>query len=237
MPARAPDDTRTRLNRRLADASGFSLIELLIAMVIAMVMFGTTLTALQVMTGNQNRDQAYAQEVTSTEVSFARLLHDLRQATLFTSVTPNSVAFQMAVAGTTYNVAYNCTAADSLGGSYTRCARTQAVAPTAAPAPGATASSTDIQHVWQGGISRFCNAGGTAPSGSVFLPSNPNITNTDGGGLACDEAYEQEVASLQPTYIQVHVQVPASGSLKSGGLTHQTVLSSGVYIPNLDAGS
>ena len=238
-PRSRPPLTRKPPHRRLSlrDGAGFTLIELLVAMVIALVIFGATLTALQVTTYDQTRDQAYAQEVTSTDTAFARLLHDLRQATLFTSVTPNSISFQMVVGSTTYNVVYNCTAADSLGGSYTRCARTQNPAPTAAPAPGSTALEFDIAHVKNGTVSTFCNTGGTASSGSVFFPSNPNITNTDGSGLACDEAYEQEVASLQPTYIQVHVQVPASGNLTSGGQTHQTVLSSGVFIPNLDAGS
>jgi prepilin-type N-terminal cleavage/methylation domain-containing protein len=230
-------DRSTPTLTRLRATHGFTLVELLVAMVIALVIFGATLTALQVVTHDQNRNQAYAQEITSTEVAFARLQHDLRQATLFTSVTPNSISFQMAIAGTPYNIAYNCSAADSLGGSYTRCARTQAMWPTAAPAPGATALSSDIQHVQNGNISTFCNTGGTGPSGSVFLPSNPNITNTDGSGSACDEAYELEIANLQPTYIQLHIQVPASGGLASGGLTHQTVLSSGVFIPNLDAGS
>jgi hypothetical protein len=143
----------------------------------------------------------------------------------------------MAVGGTTYDVAYNCTAADSLGGIYTRCAQTQALAPAVPATPGATAGSLDIQHVANGTISTFCNPSGTVQSGSVFFPSNPNVTNTDGSGLACDEAYEREVAGLQPTALQVHVQVPASGDLTSGGLTHQTVLSSSVFIPNLDAGS
>lgn len=232
-----PNSNRPRLKSRLAGADGFSLIELLVAMSIALVIFGATLSALQVMMGDQSRGQAYAAEVTSTEAAFARLLHDLRQATLFSSVTPNSIAFQMVVAGTTYNVAYNCAASDTLGGSYTRCARTQAVAPTAAPAAGSTAESVDITHVANGGISTFCNTGGTAPSGSVFLPANANIANTDGSGLTCDEAYEREIAALQPTYIQLHIVVPASGGLTSGGLTHQTVLTSGVYIPNLDEGS
>ena len=210
---------------------------MMIALVVALVIFSATLTALEVMARAQTRDQAYAAEVSSTEASYARLVHDLRQVTAFTSVTPNSLAFQMVVGSTTYNVTYNCTAADSLGGSYTRCARAQAVAPATPSAPGATALSVDIQHVANGNISTFCNATGTAASGSVFLPSNPGVANTDGSGLACDESYEREVASLQPTEMQVHIQVPASGDLVSGGLMHQTVLSSAVFIPNLDAGS
>jgi len=223
----------------LARSDGYTLVELLIAMVVALVIFGGTLTAVDVMTRTQTRDQAFAQEVTASQTSFARLLHDLRQATLFTSVTPNSISFQMVSGGSTYNVSYNCTATDALGSPYTRCAQTQAVAPATPAAAGATAESFDIVHVANGGITNFCNNDGSAPSGSVFFPSNPNITNTDGSGLSCDEAYEREIAALGggPTYMQVHIQVPASGDLTSGGLTHQTVLSSAVFLPNLDAGS
>jgi prepilin-type N-terminal cleavage/methylation domain-containing protein len=232
-----PAHERFLPTHRLRDSRGFTLVEMLVAIAVALVIFGATLSALEVMTRAQSRDQAYAAEVTGTQTTFARLIHDLRQASLFTSVTANSVSFQMVVGSATYNVAYNCAAADSLGGSYTRCARTQAVAPATPAAPGATTSSFDIQHMANGRISTFCNAGGTATSGSVFFPANPNVANTDGSGLACDEAYEREIASLQPTSLLVHVQVPASGDLRSGGLTHQTVLSSAVFMPNLDAGS
>jgi prepilin-type N-terminal cleavage/methylation domain-containing protein len=227
------------VRRRLKAADGFSLIELLIAITITLIVAGTTLTALSLLIRTQARDQAYAQEVTNTQTGFARLLHDLRQATLFQSVTPNSIAFQMVSSGATYNVAYSCTAADSLGGSYTRCAQTQALAPSTPATPGAAANSLDIIHVSNGGISNFCNGAGTAPSGSVFFPSNPAIANTDGSTLACDEAYEREIASLSggPTEMQVLVQVPASGDLTSGGMSHSTVLSSAAFLPNLDAGS
>jgi prepilin-type N-terminal cleavage/methylation domain-containing protein len=236
-----PADTRPRLidrlRRRGGDSRGFTLIEMLIGMSIALVIFGATMTTLEVMMRTQNRNQAYALEVLNTQTAFARLMHDLRQATLFTSVTPNSVAFQMVVSSTTYNVAYSCTAADSLGGAYTRCARTQALAPATPAAPGTTATSTDIVHVANGGISTFCNANGTTPSGSVFFPANPNVPNTDGSTLVCDEAYEREIAELQPTSLQLHIQVPRNSGYISSGLTHQTVLSSAVFIPNLDAGS
>jgi prepilin-type N-terminal cleavage/methylation domain-containing protein len=232
-----PAHQRILPTHRLHDSRGFTLIEMVVALAVAVVIFGATLTSLEVMTRAQTRDQAYAAEVTGTQTAFARLIHDLRQASLFTSVTPNSVAFQMIVGGTTYNIAYNCTATDSLGGSYTRCAQTHAVAPATPATPGATALSLDIQHVANGQTATFCNTGATGPSGSVFFPANPNVANSDGSGLACDESYEREVASLQPTSMQVHVQVPASGDLRSGGLNHQTVLSSAVFMPNLDAGS
>lgn len=234
-------DIQTPIRHRavLAAQDGFTLVEMLIVMALMLIVVGSTLTALEVMTRTQTRDQAYAQELMSTQTAFARLVHDLRQATMFQSVAPNAIKFQMVVGSTTYNVAYDCTSNDSLGSSYTRCAETQAVAPASAPAPTSKVGSLDIEHVFKGSTATFCNGGGSATSGSVFFVSNPNIANNDGSGLPCDEAYEREIAGLSggPTYVQVQVSVPAKGAVNTTGLSHLTVLQSGVFLPNLDAGA
>lgn len=230
----------SRAARSLAGfESGYTFIELLIAMSIFLVITSATFAALEFVTKVQTRDQAYADEITTTQAALARLVHDVREATSFQLITPNAVEFQFAEGGTTYNVEYNCDASDSLGSAYTRCARTQAVAPTAPPAASSTVGALDIQHVENGAISTFCNAAGSAQSGAVFYATNPSIPNTDGSGLACDENYENEIARqlLLPSYLAIRVVVPASGDLASNGLTHQTVLQTGVYLPNSDAGS
>lgn len=224
-----------------ASEQGFTLIELLVVLVVMIVVLFATLAALGSATTTQTRDQAYAQEVTATQTALARLVHDLREATQVLLVTPSKLEFQLSVNGTVYNVLYDCTPADSLGTGYTRCARTQATAPTTPPAAGSVAGSLDIQHIYNNaahGYSTFCKSDGSAPSGSVFFVSNSNIPNTDGSNLACDEAYEDEIAGLAaPTYVQIQVEVPASGDLVSGGLNHLTVLSTGAFLPNLDAGA
>ncbi len=226
---------------RAAGEQGFTLIELLVVLVMMIVVLTATLTALGSVTTTETRDQAYAQEVTATQTALARLVHDLREATKVLLVSPSKLEFQLSVNGTAYNVLYDCTAADSLGTGYTRCARTQATAPTPPPAAGAVAGSLDIQHIYNDathGYSTFCKSDGSALSGSVFFVSNSNIPNTDGSNLTCDEAYEDEIAGLDaPTYVQVQVEVPASGNLVRGGLTHLTVLSTGAFLPNLDAGA
>jgi hypothetical protein len=213
---------------------------MLVVMATMLVVAAATFAALESGTRAQARDQAFAQEVSDSEATFQRLQRDLRQATFFLSpVKPNSISFQMVQNGTSYNIAYDCTATDSLGSQFTRCAETQAVAPNPAPAPAATAGSLDIQHVSNGGVSTFCKADGSGPSGSVFFVSNPSIPNTDGSTMACDEAYELQIASLSggPTFVKARVQITAGGSLATGGLTHQTVLQTGIFLPNLDAGS
>lgn len=223
----------------MAREHGFTLIEILIAMVLTLFIAGTTMTVLNVATQAQSRDQSYAQEVTGTQTALARLVHDLRQATAFSFVSPSVVQFQMVVNGSTYNVRYDCTASDSLGSAYRRCARSQALAPTAPAAAGSTAGALDILHVANGTVATFCNPLGTATSGSVFFISNPTIPNTDGSTLACDEAYENLIGPQLkvPTYVQVQVNVPASGGLVRGGLNHQTVLKSGAFLPNSDSGA
>lgn len=218
-------------------------------MTISLVITGAAMTLLMVTTRTEARDQSYAQEIQAAQTGLARMIHDLREATAFIAVKPWMVEFQIPLNGTTYNVEYNCEAPDTLGGSYTRCARTQNVAPGAPPA--ATALSeppiTDIQHVWNNpdntadlssgdGYAAFCNTAGTAPSGSVFFVQNANMPNPDTSPPACDENYEANYVATQPDYVQVRVDVPASGDQRSGGLNHSIVLEAGTYLPNLDWG-
>jgi prepilin-type N-terminal cleavage/methylation domain-containing protein len=228
-----------RLRCGLATEEGFTLVELLVAIAIFIVITSATLAVLDVAARSQSRDQAYAQEITGTQTALARAVHDLRQATAFQQVSANVVQFQVVANGSTYNVKYDCTAPDSLGSSYTRCARTQAVAPASPPAAGSAAGGLDIQHITNGGINTFCKADGSGPSGAVFFVSNPSINNTDGSTLACDEAYENEIGPQLklPTFVQVLVKVPASGDLAHGGMTHLTVLKSGAFLPNSDSGA
>jgi hypothetical protein len=215
------------------------MIEMLVGMTLTLFIAGATMTLLESATRAQSRDQSYAQEITSTQTALARLVHDLRQANSFSLVSPNVIQFQMVANGTTINVKYDCTASDSLGSAYRRCARTQATAPATPPTAGASLGTGDIQHVANGTIATFCNGTGTAASGSVFFVSNPTIANTDGSGLTCDEAYENLVGPQlkTPTYFAVQVNVPASGGLVRGGLTHLTVLRSGTFLPNSDTGA
>lgn len=234
---------RRRMLRCQHDQRGTTLIEQLIVMVMLTAVVGAIMDALTQLTSAQGRDQAYAQEVSSTQNALMRLAHDLRQATSFQLIAPDKIVFQMTVGGTTYNIRYDCSAPDTLGSPYTRCARTQATAPTAAPAATSALGSLDIQHVYNNGLyngfNTFCNSAGSGPSGSVFFVQNPYIANNDGSTLACDESYENLVGPQLklPTYVRVRVEVPASGDLMRGGLKHHTVLQVGTYIPNSDSGA
>lgn len=234
---------RTQSRRALCDEAGFTLIEMLVAAVLTIVIASAALVLYDTASDTEKKNVAYGLEINSTQGALATLLHDLRGAVAINSVGPGVLSFQMIANGTTYNVQYDCSAQDSLGSPYTRCARTQAVAPALPSAAGSTAGTLDIQHVYNnpsntagGSFATFCNTGGTASSGAVFFVSNSTVANTDGSGLACDEAYEDVVAA-HPIYVQVRVQVPASGDLTSGGLKHYTVLQGGTFLPNLDAGS
>lgn len=208
-------------------------------MVLTLFIVATTMTMMSFATKAQSRDQSYGQEVAVSQTALARLIHDLRQATAFAVVSPNVLQFQVTVAGTSYNIMYDCTAADSLGTAYRRCARTQAVAPATPAVAGATSGALDIQHITNGTVTTFCNPLGTGSSGSVFFVSNPTIPNTDGSLLACDEAYENLIGPQlrTPTYVSVQISVPASGDLTRGGLSHLTVLKSGTFLPNSDTGA
>jgi type II secretory pathway pseudopilin PulG len=234
------------------------LIELLVAMALTLVVVTAVSFALQSTTRTQRRDQAYQQELQSAQVALARLIHDLRQATSFsltsggapTPVQPGVLEFQMPVPGqpgSYYNVEYNCNALDTLGPPYTRCARTQALAPALPPPAGPTPGPLDIQHVWNNptntadlangnDYAAFCTTTGSGPSGSVFFVQNPNYPDPNASPPPCDQTYELIVAQ-DPDYIQVRVAVPAGGDLQSGGLQHLIVLQDGTYLPNIDEGA
>jgi Tfp pilus assembly protein PilW len=230
-----------RIKNKLNEESGIGLVEMLVASTMMLAIITATVSVLISGTRAQTRDESYAEEITSTQAALSRMVHDLRQATAFEQISPYLIEFQMAVGSTTYNVEYNCNATDSRGSPYTRCARTQAVAPANPPAAGSSAYEFDIQHVWNSptnGYTTFCNGSGTATSGSVFFVTNPSIANTDGSTAACDQTYQNLLASLNaPTYVQIQVEVPASGGQTRLAMNHLTVLESGTYLPNLDAGA
>ena len=255
--SRGPQLMNTAITRSRASSAdrspesgqrGFTLVELLMVMLGFIIILTATTNILVVSARTQKRDQSYAQEVANAQSAVARLVHDVRQATSFPiPALPGVIEFQIQVRGTTYNVKYDCTARDSLGSPYRRCARTQAIAPAQPPLAGNTAGPEDIQHVWNNptntadlsngqDYSAFCTPTGSAASGSVFFVGNPNTPNSDGSTLACDESYEGIVAPA-PDYVQVRVQVPASGDQLSGGLRHMIVLQDGTYLPNLDSGA
>jgi len=226
------------------EEAGVGLIELVLVVGLTIVVLTATLYSLDATSRTQSRYQNYAEEITAAQGSLSHLVHDLREATKVLFVTPDKLEFQvpLKVAGvtTTWTVLYDCTASDSLGSGYTRCARTQSSTGTP-PTAGSTAGSEDIQHVWNNAsrFSTFCNAGGTAPSGAVFYISNSNVPDTDGSTAACDNDYENTLGFLAngAQYVQVQVDVPASGTLTRGGLRHNTVLETATFLPNLSAGA
>jgi hypothetical protein len=220
------------------------LIEALVALSLFLVVVGAITTVISASANTQARDQSYGTEIQTSQTALATLVHDLRAAESPVIVGPGTLQFRLAVGSTTYNVKYDCTAPDSLGSPYTRCARTQAVSPASPPAYSSTAGAADIQHVWNNptntsdlangdDYSAFCKSDGSAPSGSVFFPQNYTIANTDSSPPACDQTYQLIVANA-PDYVQIRIQVPASGDQTINGLKHFIVLNDGTYLPNLD---
>lgn len=237
-PRPAPDlEARPRV-RLIHDQRGTTLIELLLVLTMLGVAVGATFAFLITSTREQGRDQAFGQEVASTQAALTRFTHDLRSAIKIVSAAPNEIEFLLRDAsGVTNDIAYDCSRPDSLGGGFRRCARRQSVYPTALPPPSSSSGALDIQHVANGSIANYCNAAGTLPSGSAFFFSDPAVPNTNVSPPACDENYEGTIASLAPPYVQVTIMVPASGDLINGGLTHTTTFATAVYLRNQDSGA
>lgn len=222
--------------RLLEGQAGVTLVELLVVTSMMVLVVWASMTLLVTSSRDQHRDQAYAEEISATTAALARLTHDLRQATKIVSAGPNSIEFLMPVSNSTAvdDVKYDCTATDRRGTGYTRCARVQAIYPATLPQVGTTTGSADIVHVSNGSISTYCNATGSAASGSVFFYENADTPDTTPGATTCDESYVARVA-LDPTYIGVRIVVPAAGDVvRLAALTHSTVLQDGAYMRNLD---
>jgi type II secretory pathway pseudopilin PulG len=229
--------------------AGFMLVEALVALSLFLVVVGAITTVISASANTQARDQSYGNEIQTSQTALAKLVHDLRAAESPVIVGPGTIQFRLVVGNnsggsTTYNVKYDCTAPDTLGSPYSRCARTQAIYPSAPPAYSSTAGGSDIQHVWNNptntsdlasgnDYSAFCKSDGSGPTGSVFFAQNYTIANTDSSPPACDQTYQLIVAGA-PDYVQIRVQVPASGDQTRNGLKHFIVLNDGTYLPNLD---
>lgn len=227
-----------RLIARLAyRETGTTLIELLVVSTLLVGVVGATLTFLDFGARTQQRDQSFGQQLTTSQHTLARLMHDLREATKIVTASPNTVEFLLPVGTTTYDVKYDCTQPDSLGSGYTRCSRLQSVYPNPLPSPPATAGANDIPHVQNGGVLTYCKLDGSNQAGSIFFFQDATVPDTNISPPACDEPYQQTVAGLNPAYVQVLVKVPAGGGQPAAGATHSTELESGAFLQNLTTGS
>jgi prepilin-type N-terminal cleavage/methylation domain-containing protein len=102
------------LPRRLQDQSGFTLVELLVAMPIALVVLSMAMLAIGVVVRNEQRAREHSETLREQQASLERMTRELREATSFEFITSQKVVFDAYVrpgggAGTLRRIEYDCT--------------------------------------------------------------------------------------------------------------------------------
>jgi prepilin-type N-terminal cleavage/methylation domain-containing protein len=110
-----------RLPRRLQDQSGFTLVELLVAMPIALVVLSMAMLAIGVVVRNEQRAREHSEALRDQQIGLERMTRELREATSFRFLTSQLVEFDAYVrpgggAGTLRKIRYDCS-------SGTKCVR------------------------------------------------------------------------------------------------------------------
>lgn len=80
----------------------------------------------------------------------------------------------------------------------------------------------------------------SAPAGAALpaLSTGRVVAAQIANGTLADPVFGFSPNGIAPTYVDVKLEVPSSGSVAAGqGLRHNTVLDSGAYLRNLDVGA
>jgi type II secretory pathway pseudopilin PulG len=101
-----------RLPRRLKDQSGFTLVELLVAMPIAIVVLSMAMLAVATTVRNEQRSREHVEALRSQQIGLEQLTRELREATSFRFLTSQLVEFDAYVrttgTGTLRKIRYDC---------------------------------------------------------------------------------------------------------------------------------
>ena len=105
------------LSRRLRDdQSGFTLVELLVAMPIALLVVFAALLVLDTAVPYELRTREHAQALRDQEVGLERMTRELRQATSFTFLTSQKVEFDVHIRSAAppglQSIRYDCSSGD-----------------------------------------------------------------------------------------------------------------------------
>jgi type II secretory pathway pseudopilin PulG len=128
--------------RRLLEDAGFTLVELLVASVAAIVVFSATLVLLHSSQQVQARDSEWALVMQEDRAGLARMVRDMRQATKVEEAKPGKIVFLATIGGKSWKISYECGVAQS-GTTFTECLRLAAEAGNALPGTG-PATARDV---------------------------------------------------------------------------------------------
>lgn len=233
---------RARVNRgrrapldRVGEESGWTLIELLVAMAIFTFVLGAALSLFEVSVKSAPKEQERAAAIQEAQTGLSGMTREIRDANEVFELTPNVIDFTTLRQGVQVHVRYECGVADtSVTPALTKCQRAQGSVATPMPALGTP--RTVIGRMLNGSTADPVFAYTTPPQDPLdpeddpldvegAVPCTPPTTSVSGYCLPAP----------WPTYIDVKVKVPAKGRLPRGGYSHSVTYSDAVYLRNLEA--
>lgn len=128
LPTLTPDGyasmlvtSRTNIPPASSEA-GFTLIEVLIASVLAVILFGAVLAALENSQRVQARDTEWALTLQEGRAGLARMAHEIRQTSKVEKAEASTIVFLATISGKAWQIKYECSVAQS-GTTYDECVR------------------------------------------------------------------------------------------------------------------
>lgn len=103
----------TALRRRLSGERGFTLVELIVAMALAAVVFGAILSMLESSQRVEARDTEWALTMQEGRSGLSRMSRDIRQASKVEKAEAGTIDFLATVGSTEYHVRYECGVVES----------------------------------------------------------------------------------------------------------------------------
>lgn len=190
---------------RVNGESGFSLIELLVAMTLLLIVMGAIFSVSATTGRLAPRDIERAQAVREAQVGLARMVRELRHTYEVVGTTATSMNVRARVGGQDLHLLYQCDAPhpddprNAFDQDYRRCVR-YAASPGTAPITSATPSRVIVDRILSG------------DSGDPIFEYSPN--------------------AIRPTYVSARVEVPARGE-RLEGYDRPIRLDDGFFVRNL----
>lgn len=173
--------------KKITPESGFTLVELLLAMVLLTVVM-TALAKVFTATGPvAGRDQSRAHAIMDAQVGLARMTRDLRQAQTINSATATAIDFNATIGGVTQRILYDCSTYES-GTTYKQCVKETST--NLSVAPSASTGAPTITRLLNGSSAVF----DYSPSASAPTYVSVHVVVPRDGGYAEQGGYENNIS-------------------------------------------
>jgi prepilin-type N-terminal cleavage/methylation domain-containing protein len=120
-----PGAPRWRTLNGAREDHGFTLVEVLVALSVALILFAATLTLLESSTRVQARDTEWALTLEQDRAGLSRMIREIRAATSVEQATASSIVVLEPIGGTSWKIKYEC-GVSQVGTAYDECVRLSA---------------------------------------------------------------------------------------------------------------